>query len=368
VNQVGIILGPSLLGRLKIFESVFFSIKSQEIISTLSVFSYMLFLFGSGVKMDIGMIKRTGRKALFTGATSILVPLLIGLLVEMQLKTLWLEENTYTTLFLTATHCISPFPVLACLLEDLNILNSELGQLALSAAMVSNTLSIMIIIGVNLIIISKSQGSMLAAISLGSIIIYCVILAFVIRPAMFWVIRQTPEGMRVKDTYIHTILLMVLGSGYLSDLIGQSLVIGPFMLGMAIPDGPPLGSAIVNKFNSFTWDVFMPILVTTCGMRTDLSLIKFNNSLVAIHGIIIVLIVVAKVGASLIPPLFSKMPLNDSLALALLLSCKGVVKLFEYTTLRDTEVTISFLPLFSFPKKWNYILHFGSIMGLSNIH
>jgi Kef-type K+ transport system membrane component KefB len=328
----------------------------------------MLFLFGSAVKMDMGMIKRTGRKALFTGVGCILAPLLIGLLVEMQLKSLWLkEEDIYTILFLTTTHCITPFPVLACLLEDLNILNSELGRLALSTALVSNTLSIMINIGTKLIIIYKSQGSMLAAISLGTAIIYCIALLFAIRPAMFWVIRQTPEGRRVKDTYIHTILLMFLGSGYLSHSIGQGLFFGPFMLGLAIPDGPPLGSAIVNKFNYFVWDVFMPIVVTTCGMRTDLSLIKFDNSFVVFHGIIIVSIVVAKVVASLIPALLSKMPLNDALALALLLSCKGVVQLFQYTYLRDIEVTISFLPFFFFPKKWNYILLFGSIMGVSHI-
>jgi Kef-type K+ transport system membrane component KefB len=82
---------------------------------------------------------------------------------------------------------------------------------------------------------------MLATISLGSVIIFCLILAFAIRPAMFWVIRQTLEGRHVKDTYIHTILLMVLGSRYLSDLIGQGSLFEPFMLGLAIPDGLPLG-------------------------------------------------------------------------------------------------------------------------------
>jgi len=289
----------------------------------------------------------------------------------MQLKAFWLkEEKTYTIPFLTATHYITSFSILACLLEDLNILNSELGRLALSAALVSNILSIMINIGVDSIIISRSQGSMLATISLGSVIIFCLILAFAIRPAMFWVIRQTPEGRPVKDTYIHTIMLMVLGSGYLSHLFGQTLVVGPFILGLAIPDGPPLGSAIVSKFNCFIWDVLLPIYVTTCGMRTDLSLIKFDDSFTTINGILIVLTFVSKMVASLVPPLYSKMPLNDALTLALLLSSKGVVQLTFYTLFKDNEVTIFlFSPLHPFfsSRKWNYLFLFGSVLGAPNI-
>jgi len=321
VNQVGIILGPSLLGRLKIFNDFMFSIKSQEIIGTLSTFSYLLFLFVSGVKMDVGMIKRTGRKALFTGVACMLLPLLISLLVEMKLRRLWLnEEKTYVLPLLTVSHCITPFPVLACLLEDLKILNSELGRLGLSIALLSNTLTT------------------LANLSIGLITI--IVLVFAIRPTMFWVIRQTPEGRPVKDTYIHTIMLMVFGSGFLSHLVGQTPLSGPFTLGLAIPDGPPLGSAIVDKLNCFILDVLMPIFVTTCAMRTNLSLIKFDNNFITINGILIVLTFVAKVVACLVPLLLSKMPLNDALALALLLSCKGVVQLFEYAYLYDNEVTI----------------------------
>jgi Kef-type K+ transport system membrane component KefB len=341
VNQVGIILGPSLLGRLKIFNDFMFSIKSQEIIGTLSTFSYLLFLFVSGVKMDVGMIKRTGRKALFTGVACMLLPLLISLLVEMKLRRLWLnEEKTYVLPLLTVSHCITPFLVLACLLEDLKILNSELGRLGLSIALLSNTLTTLANLSIGLITINRDKGSMLTGIGLGAIIIYIIVLVFAIRPTMFWVIRQTPEGRPVKDTYIHTIMLMVFGSGFLSHLVGQTPLSGPFTLGLAIPDGPPLGSAIVDKLNCFILDVLMPIFVTTCAMRTNLSLIKFDNNFITINGILIVLTFVAKVVACLVPLLLSKMPLNDALALALLLSCKGVVQLFEYAYLYDNEVTI----------------------------
>ncbi|GLT65768.1 hypothetical protein SLA2020_381800 [Shorea laevis] len=325
---VGIILGPSLLGRFRIFNYVMSSIKSQEIIGMLSAFSYVLFIFVSGVKMDLGMIKRTGKKALFTGVACILSPLLIGSLVQEKLRRLWLtKEEASIVQIITIGHAITPFPVLACLVEDLKIMNTELGRLALSTALVSDALSMLVIVGGILTKINQEQGIMLAAIDLGALVTNVIVIVFAIRPSMFWVIRHTQEGRPVKDTYIHTIMLMVLGFGLLSHLYGQSLVIGPYILGLAVPEGPPLGSAIINKFNCLISDVFLPLLVTTCGMRIDLSLIKFDNSLMTYNIILIVLTLVAKIVACLVPPLYSKMPLNDALALALLLTCKGVIQL-----------------------------------------
>jgi Kef-type K+ transport system membrane component KefB len=202
----------------------------------------------------------------------------------------WLKKEEADVLsFITIGHCITPFPVVAWLLEDLDILNSELGRLGLSATLVSDVLSVFLTVTFTLTRISQNEGSMLAAIDLGAIIVYLIVIVFAIRPAMLWVIRQTPKGRHVENTYIHIIMLMVLGSDLLSHALGQTLLFGPFFLGLAVLDGPPLGSAIVNKLKFFIWDVFLPIFVTTCGMRTDLSLIKFDNSFMTINGILIIL-------------------------------------------------------------------------------
>ncbi|XP_062175983.1 cation/H(+) antiporter 4-like [Alnus glutinosa] len=337
---VGIILGPSFLGRFRIVSNVLFSIDGQETIGLLSVFSYVLFSYVSAVKMDLGMIKRTGKNALFVGVVCTLSPLLIGLSIQAVLGRLWSlsKEEAESLPSMTTIHSASPFPVLVCLLEDLNILNSQLGRLALSAAMVSDALNLFsILVAINTRT-KLEQGSITAAIDVGAIIAYLIVLVYVIRPAMFWVIRQTPKGRPVKDIYIHAIMLMVLGSGLLSHFFGQTFFFGPFLFGLAVPDGPPLGSAIVNKFNCIISDVFLPLFVAICGMKTNLSLIKFDNSFMKINGILIASTFVAKMVACLVPPLYSKMPLNDALALSLLLSCKGVFQLFAYTYLIDNKI------------------------------
>ncbi|XP_059436519.1 cation/H(+) antiporter 4-like [Corylus avellana] len=289
---VGIILSPSLLGRFGIIKKVLFSLASQEIIDMFSLFSFILFFFMSTVKMDLGMIKRT----------------------------------------------VTPFPVVVCLLEDLQILNSELGRLSLSAAMITDLLSVIMTIVTSFFRISKEFGNTISAIYVGAFIIYIIFNIFVIRPAMFWIIRQTPEGRPVKGMYIDAIIVVFLGSAVFSHFVQQTLIFGPVILGLAIPDGPPLGSAIVNKLNCFTSDVFLPLYVTTCAMRADFSLIKFDNNLLKITATIIFLTFAVKMVACLVPTLYSKMHLKDALALALLLSSKGVVQLSINTFNRDIEL------------------------------
>ena len=369
MNQVGIIIGPYLLGRFSMF-NVLFSIRGQEIIAMLSLFSFMLFVFVISVKMDVGMVKKTGRKAIFTGVACVLSPTLIGLSVQGELGRLWSLNNEEASKlpFVIVQYCVTPFPVLVCLLEDLQILNSELGRLSTSAAMVSDLLSLILSLVANFARIGKEEGTATVAKDSGAIMAYIIVIVFAIRPAMFWIVRQTPEGKPVKDRHINTVMLLFLSSLIFSHLFGDTIFLGPFILGLAIPDGPPLGSAIVNKLNCFVSDVFLPLYVTTCAMRVDLSLIKFNNSFMKINAIIIVLTFVAKMVACLVPLLYTKMPLNDALALALLLSCKGVIQLFSNTYQRDAEVTMHlFSHIYFFLENTLYPLNYLPIFTFSSI-
>ncbi|KAG2672968.1 hypothetical protein I3760_13G067300 [Carya illinoinensis] len=332
----GIILGPSLLGRLKIFESLF-SIRSQEALGVLAFLGHALFFFLSGVKMDMRVISRMGKKALWIGIASMLVPLLIGLSMQMRFSRPWLtDEEAFTLPFLTTVHCMTPFPVVAYLLEHLKILNSEFGQLALSSALVGDLFSMFLIVVSTVTSASKEKGIPFAFIDIGSSILYILIATYALRPAMFWVVRQTPKGRPVKGIYILVIVLMMFVSGLLSHFYQMSFFFGPFVLGLAIPDGPPLGSAFVHKFHSFTENVLHPLFVTTCGMRTDLRLITNSiDNFMTPNVAIIVATFVGKMVVCFFPHVCYKMPLKDALALTLVMCSKGVVQLCYYVTLRD---------------------------------
>ncbi|KAF5462662.1 hypothetical protein F2P56_018650 [Juglans regia] len=340
VNQAGIILGPSLLGRFEPFK-ILFDVRSQEIIGILAAFGHSLYLFLSGVKMDMTVLNRRGRKALYTGIACMLFPLIIGFSLGLSLKRSWLTKEEARILpFLTVLHSLTPFPVVVYLLENLKILNSELGQFGLSAAFVSDAIGLILLLLAKWSRDAMENGNFHAIFVGASSIIYLLIHVFVFRPAMVWIVKQTPEGRPVKTVYIHMIMLLMLVCGLLTYSVNFTFVTGPFLLGLAVPDGPPLGSAIVNKFNCFTQHVLLPLFVTICAMKADLGLISLSCNLLNIYIILLIATFAAKMVACLIPLLYSKMPINDALALALILSFKGEVQLSIYSYYGDDQVQV----------------------------
>ncbi|KAI3870416.1 hypothetical protein MKX03_006710, partial [Papaver bracteatum] len=81
---------------------------------------------------------------------------------------------------------------------------------------------------------------------------------FIVRPAALWVVKNTPEGRPVSDVYISLIMISVLLCGLASEYCGLNSMVGAFFLGLAIPDGPSLGSSLVHKLHIVTV-FFMPL-------------------------------------------------------------------------------------------------------------
>ncbi|KAI5342092.1 hypothetical protein L3X38_009967 [Prunus dulcis] len=293
ISQIvtGILLGPSI--KDKSGKESLFPFLSQDAIGTASVFGYAFFMFLTGVKMDVGMIKKTGHKALTI--------------------------------------------VVSSLLQDLKLLNSELGRLGLSSGLVSDMINVIATSTASFIRVFMATGQPIYKIyrDIGSLIAYILAVVFIIRPALFWIVKHTPAGRPVKDVYIYAIFLMVLLSGVLSDMFDQTVLLGPFILGLAVPDGPPLGAAIVKKFDCFFSGVFTPLFVTICAMKADLSSIGDDRKLLTLDIVLLVVTFLSKVMASFVPSLICKMPFNDALAIGFVMSSKGVVELASYSLFHD---------------------------------
>ena len=109
--------------------------------------------------------------------------------------------------------------------------------------------------------------------------------------------------------------MLVLLASYATHQIGLFALFGPFVLGLATPEGPPLGTAITKKIDSFVNWVLMPTFVTTCAMRVDLRDFmnwreKMNGGIdeFTVQTLVIILVTsVVKIVAGTLPPLYSNM-------------------------------------------------------------
>ncbi|KAK7270909.1 hypothetical protein RJT34_26423 [Clitoria ternatea] len=343
MSIVGILIATTYNEEWDEVREKLFSIDSQANLGLISVFGYLLFLFYIGVKTDMSMVHRTRRSAISIGAIAIVAPLLCGLAVMHFYSTKYLDSIQAKKLgAIAGLFSISPFPVISSVLSDLKILNSELGRLGQSSALVTEIFNVFMttILTVSNIMAKKPSTAWLCLLAAT---LFVIVVIFLIRPAMLWIIKQTPEGAPVNDHYVYCILTLAMVTSYTSYLFGFYALFGPFVLGLATPDGPPLGTAIINKIDTIVNGVLMPIFVTTCAMRVDLRDLmnwrdKVDGSLdvfMAQTLVIIVVSTVSKIVACALPPLFKRMPLHDALSVSLIMNCKGIVEMAGFTLVKD---------------------------------
>lgn len=307
-----------------------FELYGKYYVELLSKIGYILFIFLSGVKMDPGMVPRSGAKAWRIGIPSVLLP--YGVLKFLSRKVL--TEYTYIHRYrhpaiqnTLGIESLYSFPVTAVLLVDLKIINTELGRLALATGLICDLLSNL----VSTIIANISIGIMSAKplISVHSFALCSGLIAFLVltvRPLSAMIIKRTQEGESADTFYVILMCFAAFFATILADNAGMNFQYGPFILGLLVPDGPPLGSALVDKLDTIVSGLFTPLLVTYSGTKVDLFHL-FDLHFVGLVWITVMFCYVMKYLSIFGPALACRVPLKDAASLAFILSTQGVVQI-----------------------------------------
>ncbi|KFK43116.1 hypothetical protein AALP_AA1G082100 [Arabis alpina] len=110
-----------------------------KIPETLGGFAFVLYWFLEGVKVDVGMIKKTGLVSIVTGIVTVLFPIFTANFVFGSLRYTGSKNLTgveYRTMIFMQS--ISTFTGISRLIRDLEINHSEFGRIVLSTSMVSD--------------------------------------------------------------------------------------------------------------------------------------------------------------------------------------------------------------------------------------
>ncbi|KAF7816170.1 cation/H(+) antiporter 24-like [Senna tora] len=298
---------------------------------------FMFFLFLSGVKMDTGLVKKTGKRQISTALISIVVPTVASFSVAMCMrKKMDKELAKISSLggiagYLGLTSC----PALYNILREKNLLSSEVGRTALSIALIGDVLGVIITV-VFEAAMQGETGAVHAFWFMVSVLCLTVFVVICVRKWMEWIIEKTPEGQEVSKSYVVSILLGVFVMGFLTDLFGIGIANGPLLLGLAIPDGPPLGTVIVEKTETIIMDFLMPFTFIMVGFYIDVySLNDVGWSHLAPLFMMCLTSYLTKFLSAWVASLYWRMPLRDGLTLSLMLSLRGQIELLLFVHWMD---------------------------------
>ncbi|XVF24198.1 hypothetical protein REPUB_Repub13aG0107000 [Reevesia pubescens] len=280
--------------------------------------------------MDPSLMVRPGRKAAIIGSSALFVTLLFSVACASVLKT-FLTMNTRLQNSLTliaGSQCLTGFPVIAILLTELKILNTDVGRLALSSSMFCDLLGISIV-AVFFSITQNKSGDLFDSLpSILSIVGFVAANFIILRPRLKKKFYQTLGPKSVDENSIAFIFILVMVSAFLSEVIGQHYIFGPLVLGLAVPEGPPLGAAISSRLETLAVGIFYPAYCAISGAQTVVFTLDFQSLYVV--GIIVVVAFVIKLIAVMLPALCFNMPLKEAFVLGLVLNARGIIEVVTY--------------------------------------
>lgn len=237
---------------------------------------------------------------------------------------------------IVSSYSITAFTSLHPILVELNLLNSKLGRLAMSASTNIDVLGWIF----GLIFGALNQGLTTpykAFCFIASVLSLYILIFFIIRPLMFHIIHRTPEGRPVNRSYIIAILMGVFVLTFIGDMVGLTVMNTPWILGLAIPDGPPLGTALVDKTETIITCFFGPIFYAFIGLKTNVFAIKDWTAWGTLQGTVL-LGYFAKVVGTMLPSRYFKIPFHEALSLGLIMNLRGIVEFILLVHLSNYKV------------------------------
>jgi Kef-type K+ transport system membrane component KefB len=318
----GVIIGPS------VFAIVQFS-PDLGVLADLAVFFLMLL---AGLEMDPREIRRAGRYAVVISLIAFAVPLASGTAVA-QLFGLALAPSLFMGLLLS----ITAVPVSAMVLMHFGILRSKLGHTVVTAAVINDILSLIVLSivlqmgagegGGDVLDFGEiaSSGAKIAAF-LAGIFIFDILL----RKTSHWLPSKFEpyfNRLQTKEAAFCILLILTIALSLIAQEIGLHFIIGTFFSGLIIYKeiiGKQNFDRVYGIISAITFGFFAPIFFAIIGIEINLQSIAGSIPLfLALLGVA----VAAKIGGGYVGARLVRFPKDTSLAVGFLMNGRGMVEL-----------------------------------------
>ncbi len=323
----GIVLGPSLLGRLAPgAEGYLFPTAVGPFLNILAQVGVILYMFLVGLELDPALLRKRGHTTVAISHASIVTPFLLGATIALYLyPKLSTSDVPFTcfSLFLGVSMSVTAFPVLARILTDRGIHKTRMGAIALTCAAVDDVTAWCMLAFVVSVARAQATGALATiAMALG----FIVLMIAVVRPAMVRLSLLYGNRGRLTQGVMASIFIALLISASATELIGIHAVFGAFALGAVIPHDSGMARELTDRLEDIVIVLLLPAFFAYTGLRTQIGLVNgFEQWMMC--ALIIAVASLGKFGGSVIAARITGLDWRDSSALGVLMNTRGLMEL-----------------------------------------
>jgi Kef-type K+ transport system membrane component KefB len=320
----GILLGPTLLGRLvgqRLFPATVVSP-----LTALADVGLVLFMVMIGMELDQRMVRSKGEAAIGVAVGATLVPFGLGAGFAVWLAHAHAHGRPLPfVLFLGTAVSATAFPVLARILTDRGMQRTPLGAMAMaSAALIDVSAWLMLAVVAGL---AGASGHSSWRIWLTAA--YVLVMLFVIRPLLRRLVPAFERAGRITPALLSAWLIGLLASAWATQWMGIHFVFGAFLYGIMMPRSDALIKEILTHLEQLAVLFLLPIFFVVTGLTVNLGTLRAGalGTLAAILAIS----VVGKLAGGYAGARLSGFPPRTSAALAALLNTRGLTEIVILT-------------------------------------
>ncbi|MGH3756936.1 cation:proton antiporter [Actinophytocola sp.] len=321
----GILLGPSVLGAL--WPQGREWLLPDQVLPQLHVLAQLgvvLFVFLTGLELDLGKLKGRGQLAVVVSHVSIVAPFLLGVLLAVPAYERFAPDGVgYLpfALFLGVSMSITALPVLARILVDLGMYRSRIGTLVMTCALAGDVTAWILLALVVAVVGVSSMAGVLTTVGLTAAFAG---LLFALRP---WLTRVlgTAQAQRAR-LVVQLVLVGVLVCATATEWMGVHAIFGAFLFGLVLPGDSAVGQRLHGTIDNLTTTLLLPLFFAYSGLRTELTLLG-DAGMWGWCGLILVLAVAGKLGGSAVAARAMGTNWNQSLQIGALMNCRGLTEL-----------------------------------------
>ena len=280
-------------------------------VEVLAEIGVVLLLFTIGLEFSLGQLLKMWRMLLFGGGGQV-----ISCIVLVAIVNTWLGAGIGKAWFFGFLAALSSTAIVLRLLGDRAQLGSPVGRIALGVLLFQD-LCIVPLMLITPLLAGRGSGPLdLAVTLLGALVVVVSVVLFarwLVPPLLVRVVRT-----RSRELFLTFILVLCLGTAYLTSLAGLSLALGAFLAGLAVSESEYSHQALAEAI-PFR-DAFGSLFFVSIGMLMDVRFVAAHLPFVAL---VLAALVLVKTVTAALPLLVLGYPLHLSLHAGLCLAQVG---------------------------------------------
>lgn len=334
----GILLGPSALGYVWPDATRFvFPSQVSPTLQGIGQMGVLLYMFIVGLDLNPAVLRGRATAMVTVSHASILVPFILGVALSLYMYPRYSSSDvpfTVFALFSGVALSVTAFPVLARILSDRDLHQTQLGAIALACAAVDDITAWCLLA----LVVGVAHATMTdALLTLALSALYVAVMIALVRPLIRrWVARmESQQG--VTRSGMAFVFVALLASALATSAIGIHALFGAFLLGAIIPHDSQLARQVTERLEDVVVVLLLPAFFAYSGLRTEIGLMSGTAEWLT-AGLIFVVACAGKFGGAFVASRVTGLSTPDSALLAVLMNTRGLMELIVLNVGLDLHV------------------------------